>query len=132
MASYVLKIFLDNQKQNNTSYNVVRQLSGVHEDNPELFFTKQTREEIRGEIQDKTSCFVNDTALISIINSWLENIRLGYRITSLNVSLTSMAESKLALLKDNGNLEIPELLAPVLEEIKPPVEILLPLEYIFQ
>jgi hypothetical protein len=100
------------------------------EDNPETIFTAQMRESIRHKFQTDTLCAIKDHHLQNIINRWIEDIREGYRQTTLTLDLPLLIDYNLCSIQDNGNHEKPDLIDPDLSGIEPTKGVLPPLEMI--
>ena len=65
------------------------------------------------------------------MNTWIEDIKEGYRESSIVLDLPLLIESDIGQLNDQGYQEIPSLMSPEISEIEPSFGMLPPLEKIF-
>ena len=103
-------------------------LNSQEENAPENFFTSQKREELRKKLQKQSSCKISDKYLQRIIDTWVEDIKEGFRDSSLVLNLTTMLEEEINNLKETGNQEKPTILEPNLASIEPKSGVLPPLK----
>ena len=116
MVKYSFELEL---KGTNEKYGYAVELSQNWENRPEGFFTREVREEIRLDLQRQSSCLIDNIALNSIVQTWIQDIKEGYRNSSIALELTPMNEASLGHLSDSGNQEIPPILYPDIAEIEP-------------
>jgi hypothetical protein len=105
-------------------------INASQEDNPEAIFTPQVRESIRNQFQADTLCIIKDNQIQKIISRWIEDIREGYRETTLVLDLPLLIDYDLCKIQDSGNQEKPRLVEPELAGIEPTKGVLPPLEII--
>jgi hypothetical protein len=107
------------------------ELTPVQEDNPEGIFTVSVRQAIQKKFQEDSSCAVRDNHLNQIINAWIEDIREGYRESSITLDLPLLIDCNIELIEETGNQELPSLFLPDLADIEPMMGVLPPLDLIF-
>lgn len=104
----------------------------AQEDYPESIFTDAVRQAIRSKFQEDSSCAVRDYHLDRIVNTWIEDIREGYRESSIVLDLPLLIDCNIELIEETGNQELPSLFQPDLADIEPMMGVLPPLDLIFQ
>lgn len=104
----------------------------AQEDNPESIFTVAIRQAIRQKFQEDSACAVRDYHLDRIVNTWIEDIRQGYRESSIVLDLPLLIDCNIELIEETGNQELPPLVQPNLADIEPMMGVLPPLDLIFQ
>lgn len=97
------------------------------EDLPERYFNQSERERIREELQRKSSCRIDDSNMKRIVETWIEDIKEGYRHSELTLDLPLMSEGDIDNLQESGNQAIPGIIAPDLSEVEPQTGALPPL-----
>jgi hypothetical protein len=112
-------------------YSFLLELTPVQEDNPEGIFTVSVRQAIQKKFQEDSSCAVRDNHLNQIINAWIEDIREGYRESSITLDLPLLIDCNIELIEETGNQELPSLFPPDLADIEPMMGVLPPLDLIF-
>lgn len=76
MVKYTLTIANENQPNlNPVSYSL--ELGYEFENNPERLFNREFREQLRSNLQQKTSCSINDYHLETMVEIWTEDICRG-------------------------------------------------------
>ncbi|MBL1208710.1 hypothetical protein [Geminocystis sp. GBBB08] len=128
MVKYTLTI---TNKEDNQNFSYSLQLNQNQEDNPQLIFNHEIISSIKTQLETKSLATINQYQLQQIINSWIEDIKEGYRLTPITIKLKSMLDEKIKLLIDSGNQEIPNFIEPDLENIEPTGGVLPPLSSIF-
>jgi hypothetical protein len=128
MVKYTLTI---TNKEDNQSYSYSLQLNQTQEDNPEVIFNEEIISSMKIQLENQSSAIINKYQLQQMINSWIEDIKEGYRLTAITIKLKSMLDEKIKLLTDSGNQEIPDFIEPDLENIEPTGGVLPPLSSIF-
>jgi len=124
MVKYTFSLKLKDSKE---EYRYVRDLQTNQENNPEKFLNSEIREHIRDALQSQSSCKIDDSTLNRILKTWGQDIKEGYRDSSLTLDLPSAVDSQILLLNDLGNQQIPELMKPDLSGIDPKIGALPPL-----
>jgi hypothetical protein len=89
------------------------------EDRPEKFFTSQVQEAIRTNLQRQSLCSINDTHLNRIIRRWIDDIREGYRASSISLDLPLLVDANITQINDSGIHDLPPLILPNLLDIEP-------------
>ena len=112
-------------------YNYDVNLTSNQENNPELFFTPQEKEKLRISLQEKSLCAIKEKHLNQILNTWIEDIKEGYRSSSITLDLPLLIESDIEQLNEQGYQELPSLISPEISAIEPSFGMLPPLEKIF-
>jgi hypothetical protein len=111
-------------------YSYSLDLSVMEEDAPEKVFTPTIRENIRTTLQNLSLSAIKDYQLSQIIQSWIEDIREGYRFSSLSLNLGLLIDENIDQLRENGNQEIPPIVDPDISNIEPQAGVLPPLNFI--
>ena len=106
-------------------------LTSNQENNPELFFTPQEKENLRLSLQEKSLCAIKEKHLNQILKTWIEDIKEGYRSSSITLDLPLLIESDIGRLNEQGYQELPSLMSPEISAIEPSFGMLPPLEKIF-
>ncbi len=107
-------------------------LKSHQEDNPELIFTSEVRENLRNTLQNESLCAIKDKHLNQIISTWIEDIEEGYRKSEKTLDLPLLIESNIEKIQDGGNQKLPMILSPEISDIEPQWGMLPPLSNIFQ
>ena len=111
-------------------YTCTINLNEQEENDPKTFFTTQRRKEVRKELEKQSSCKITDGHLQRIIDTWVEDIKDGFRESSLVLpNLTTMLEAEINNLEETGNQEKPTILEPNLASIEPKLGVLPPLKF---
>lgn len=110
-------------------YSYVLDLNSSQEITPEKAFTPQIREDIRLNLQTQSLCAIKDSHLNKMIGTWIQDIKEGYRDSTLTLQLPLLAESGIDELGEAGNQEIPPLVNPDLSGIEPMFGMLPPLNF---
>ncbi|MBC6473164.1 MAG: hypothetical protein GDA48_10380 [Hormoscilla sp. GM102CHS1] len=124
MVKYTLRV---KNQGSNEEYEWAIDLQKDLEDRPEWYFTQGECEIIRGELQRKSSCRINDSQMRRIVATWIEDIKEGYRHSELTLDLPLMSEGDMDNLQESGNQAIPGIIAPDLSEVEPQTGALPPL-----
>ena len=118
MVQYILNLATDDTP--NPSYvNHQLDLTPAQEDDPDRLFDRAFQQKLRLILQDKTNCAINDTNLKTIVDAWLEDIREGYRLTSIAVNLMPLQFENIHRLNDPGERSPPDLFPPDLSTLAP-------------
>lgn len=118
-------------KESNQTYVYEVDLQQFQEDAPRQFFTPVERQKIRDYFQQQSRRRIDDLALEQIIKAWIQDIRVGERVTRLSLKdLHPLPDTELDNLWENGNQELPELLRPDLSGIEPILSVLPPLDFV--
>lgn len=104
-------------------------LDSNQENVPEKVFTYQVRENIRLNLQNQSLCAIKDNHINQIVNTWIQDIREGYRDSTLTLNLRLLIESGIEQLNEQGNQEFPALVNPDLSDIEPTFGMLPPLVF---
>lgn len=127
MVRYVFNLKVKDS-QNTCSYAL--DITANQENNPERIFTLEAREILRSDLQRQSLCKIDDNHLSRIIKTWVQDIKEGYRNSSINLDLPLLIASNLANLQEAGYQELPSLLPPNLLDIEPCLGMLPPLNFI--
>lgn len=118
-------------KESNQTYVYQVDLQQFQEDAPMQFFTPVERQKIRDYFQQQSKRRIDDLALEQIIKAWIQDIRVGERVTRLSLEdLPPLPDIELDNLCENGNQELPELLRPDLYGSGPTLSVLPPLDFV--
>ncbi|MDJ0617949.1 MAG: hypothetical protein QNJ63_14595 [Calothrix sp. MO_192.B10] len=116
-------------KDSNDEYTYDLDLNPNQENNPEQIFTPEKRENIRIKLQNQSLCAIKDSHLNQIINTWIQDIKEGYRESTLTLNLRLLVESITENLNEPGNQENPTLVNPDLSDMEPQLGMLPPLNF---
>jgi len=129
MVKYTINLKPKDSQDLNEEYRYSLGLTLQQENNPEQIFTSEIRESMRSNLQSQSACEVNNHQLNQIIKNWLEDIKEGYRFSSVTLELRPLIYSKIDQLQEGGNQEIPTLVYPDSSEIMPLWGMLPPLNF---
>ncbi|MBE9055318.1 hypothetical protein [Sphaerospermopsis sp. LEGE 08334] len=127
MVKYTFNLKLQNSTEN---YNYTLDLNPMQEDTPEQVFTPTLKENIRTTLQNLSLSAIKDQHLNNIIQTWIEDIREGYRFSSLTLNLRLLIEENIDKLQENGNQEPPKIINPDISNIEPQFGMLPPLNFV--
>ncbi len=116
MITYTLSLKL---KDSQESWKYSIDLNTHQENKPELYFSQNRREEIRQELQSISSCKISNSHLKKIIATWIEDIKEGYRDTSITLALPYLLEANCDRIQESGYQEKPQLIFPTITDIEP-------------
>jgi hypothetical protein len=111
-------------------YSYTLDLNPIQEDMPEQIFTPAIKEDIRATLQKLSLSAIKDHQLNNIIQTWIKDIREGYRFSSLTLNLRLLIEENIDQLQEMGNQEIPKIIDPDLSDLEPEFGMLPPLNFI--
>ncbi|QHG21171.1 hypothetical protein [Nostoc sp. ATCC 53789] len=94
-------------------------LTTAEENNPHLFFTHEAREQLRSQFQNQSQRRISDQNLNYILNSWIKDIKQGYRDTTISMTLPLLSGANIEDLSETGNHNFPPLFTPDLSGIEP-------------
>ncbi|BAZ88995.1 hypothetical protein NIES932_04630 [Raphidiopsis curvata NIES-932] len=112
------------------SYGYSLDLNDMEEDAPEKVFTPLVREKIRKTLQDLSLSAIRDYQLNRIIQTWTQDIKQGYRFSSLSLNLRLLVDENIDQLEEDGNQEIPQMIAPDISDIQLQSGVLPPLNFV--
>ena len=127
MVKYTFNLKL---KDSSAQYTYTLDLTPTQEDMPEQIFTPAIKEDIRTTLQNLSLSAIKDHQLNNIIQTWVEDIKEGYRFSSLTLNLRLLIEENIDKLQETGNQEIPKIIDPDLSDIEPEFGMLPPLNFI--
>ncbi|MDJ0742168.1 MAG: hypothetical protein QNJ32_02275 [Xenococcaceae cyanobacterium MO_167.B27] len=110
-------------------YNYSLDFKPNQENNPEQVFTTEIKESLRRTLQKQSSCAIKDKDLNKILNTWIQDIKEGYRESTLTLDLPLLIESEIEKLQESGNQQLPEIIEPDIAEIEPQIGALPPLAF---
>lgn len=122
--TFILKI-----KGSNSEVKYTLDLQPHHENNPDQFFNPELREKIRVDLQMQSSYRINDINLKELINIWIQDIKEGYRDSTIYLNLPLLIESNIDKLDERGNQELPTLISPDMTDVEPQIGALPPLSF---
>jgi hypothetical protein len=117
MAKYRLSLELKDSQEVSPQY--IANLNTAQENNPHLFFTHEICLQIRNQFQSESQHRINDQNLNYIINTWIKDIKQGYRDTIITMTLPLLSGANLEDLIESGNHSLPPLFIPDLSDIEP-------------
>lgn len=127
MVEYTLKLKVEDQTDQECQYTI--DLQARDEDYPERYFTPAVRDTIQRDLQRRSLCRISNANLNQIIKTWIQDIREGYRDSTIKINLSPAAIVDLDQLQDSGNQELPTLFRPDLTDIEPQGGVLPPLSF---
>ncbi|WP_013334916.1 hypothetical protein [Gloeothece verrucosa] len=113
-------------------YSYVLDLNPNQEDNPEIIFTQEIKVGLQKKLQKESQCAISEKSVEKIIQTWIEDIKKGYRESSIMLNIPLLNEANVNQIKDQGEQTIPNFLEPDLSTIEPTMGMLPPLESIFK
>ena len=116
MVKYSFRLEIQESQE---KYGYTVDLNQSSENRPEGFFNKDVCETMRMELQRQSLCRIDNNALKRIVQNWIEDIKEGYRNSSLTLDLLPLSENNVGNLSDRGNQEIPQMLDPDISQIEP-------------
>ncbi|MFM5892418.1 MAG: hypothetical protein ACKOQS_29685 [Dolichospermum sp.] len=111
-------------------YTYALDLTYRQENFPEEIFTQEIRESLRTTLQNKSLCAIKEHHLNQIIQTWIQDIREGYRDSNLTLNLPLLIESSIEQLNESGNQDLPTVINPNLSEIEPIIGKFPPLNFV--
>lgn len=130
MVEYRLFLYNTNDSTPDLYSRHALDLENKYEDAPEDYFAiKNNAEKIRQDLQFQSNSRITDTHLHQIITTWTDDIKQGYRETTLHLDLLPRQDSDLDNVNEAGNQTIPTLLDPDLNDTPPSVGALPPLNF---
>ena len=127
MVKYTFNLQVKNSPD---QYTYTLDLTPNQEDMPEQIFTPAIKEDIRATLQKLSLSAIKDHQLNNIIQTWIKDIREGYRFSSLTLNLRLLIEENIDQLQEMGNQEIPKIIDPDLSDLEPEFGMLPPLNFI--
>ena len=122
--TFILKI-----KGFNSEVKYILDLQPLQENNPEQFFNPELCEKIRANLQMQSLYRINDIDLKQLINIWIQDIKEGYRDSTIILNLPLLIESNIDKLDEQGNQELPTLISPQMTDVEPQIGALPPLSF---
>lgn len=119
MVKYTISLKLKGSQSPPEGYPYSLDLTPQQENNPNQIFNSQIRENMKNNLQTQSSCKINDNHLNQMIKAWIEDIKEGYRSTTITLDLQPLMASQVDQLQEMGNQEIPALPPPEWSEISP-------------
>ena len=105
-------------------------LNANQEDYPESIFTPEIKNAMKRKLQQDTSSRINDVNLNKIITTWIQDIKEGFRQTSMTLDLPSLSSYEIELLEESGYQNLPDIIPPDLTDIEPQIGCLPPLNFV--
>lgn len=127
MVKYILQLKVE---ENSKPYQYALDLKITQENSPESIFTEEIRHSMKNTLEKQSGCKINTGHLNQIINTWSQEIKQGFRTTTITLKLPLAIMENLNQLQETGYQNKPELKEPPWEEIKPTEGILPPLTLI--
>ena len=127
MVKYTFYLKIQNSKE---GYEYTLDLKPMQEDTPEQVFTPTLKENIRTTLQNLSLSAIKDQQLNDIIQTWIEDIKEGYRFSSLTLNLRLLIEENIDKLQEMGNQELPKIINPDISDIEPQFGMLPPLNFV--
>ena len=128
MITYEFFLYLKENNSQACKYSL--KFKPNEEDCPEKKFTPEIREAMRGKLQQETSSKINDITLTKMIETWIEDIKEGFRETTMTLDLPSLLTDGIELLQEQGYQNLPEIIPPDLTGIEPQFGCLPPLNFV--
>lgn len=124
MANYTVALKV---KDSNEEYRYTLSLTPHQENNPESVFHLEIRESMRSNLQKQSSCRINDSHLNKIVKTWIQDIKEGYRDSTITLDLPLLIVENISRLHEKGNQQVPAMINPDLSNIEPLFGMLPPL-----
>ena len=118
MVKYCFELQLEGEERSE-SFDYVLELTAYQEDNIDTVFSADVKAAMLQNLQAQSSCKISSTKLGQMIGVWKDDIREGYRSTTMTLALTSLIGDQLTNLNDSGNQEKLSPLLPDLSSIEP-------------
>ena len=90
------------------------------------------RQAMKNKFQTESSCAVREEHLDRIVSIWTEDIKQGYRSSSITLDLPLLIDCNIEQIEEAGNQDLPSLVPIDLVGIEPVGGVLPPLDLIFQ
>lgn len=116
MVTYTFILTLEDTKQ---TYEYSQKLSQKQENAPESLRNSEMMDNIRRFFEEESDRQLNQKNLEKILTAWINDIKEGYRTTSMTLQLPSLKDQKLRRFKDSGNQTLPQLIEPDTKQIHP-------------
>ncbi|MBE9170682.1 hypothetical protein IQ238_25260 [Pleurocapsales cyanobacterium LEGE 06147] len=129
MVKYSLELKIKNHDDVQNSYRYTLDLNSAQENRPEQIFEQEICQRIKQKFQTESACKISDANLNRMIAAWKEDIREGYRNTTITLDLPLLIESEIEKLQESGNQQLPEMIEPNISEIEPQIGALPPLVF---
>jgi hypothetical protein len=129
MVKYSLELKLKNYNDVQNSYRYTLDLNPAQENQPEQIFDREICQRIKQKFQTESACKISDANLNRMVAAWREDIREGYRYTTITLDLPLLIESEIEKLQESGNQQLPEMIEPDISEIEPQIGALPPLVF---
>lgn len=121
MVKYQVSLKIKDDPDPNEKYSYPLDLNLNQENHPQQIFTPEICQRMRDVLQNKSGCKIGTSHLNQIISAWIEDIREGYRNTTVILDLPLLIAANIKNVREGGHQEIPALLPPDLKEIEPQV-----------
>jgi len=128
MVKYSLRISPQNS-QNNQELTYTLDLNINQENNPEIIFNIEIRKSMIRSLESNSIYKIDPNYLNRIIQLWSEDIRQGYRETTLSLKLPLIIDSQINQIVDLGHQEMPNFIEPDISSIEPQGGAFPPLEF---
>lgn len=116
-------------KNTNKEHRYALELNKDEENMPEKFFTPAVCDRLKIDLQKQSGCRLNDSNLSLIIATWIEDIKEGYRNSTITLNLPFIKPEYLDNLQPPVNRKSPDLMAPSLADIEPKLGAMPPLDF---
>ncbi|MDH6058944.1 hypothetical protein NWP17_00525 [Chrysosporum bergii ANA360D] len=126
MVKYTISLIVKGSDQ---SYSYTLNLLPQQENKPEQIFTPKLRENLRLDLQNKSLCAIKDHHLQQIIRTWIQDIKEGFRDSTITLKLPLLMETNIQQLNETGNQQIPSIITPNLTNLEPQQGMLPPLNF---
>ncbi|MEB3343006.1 hypothetical protein [Okeania sp.] len=126
MVQYSLNV---TKKNTNQKYRYTVDLGQYYEDQPTIFFTPIVCNKIKNELEKQSNCKINEIQLQGIIKTWIEDIKEGYRDSSIMLDLPTVNYQNIHNLTDLENQTISSVIDSDLSDIEPKIGALPPLNF---
>jgi hypothetical protein len=116
-------------KNTNKEHRYAIELNKDEENMPEQFFTSAVCDRLKNELQKQSGCRLNESDLSLIIATWIEDIKEGYRNSTIALNLPFIKLENLDNLQPPVNKNLPNLISPNLADIEPKLGAMPPLDF---
>lgn len=126
MVKYSFTLTVKDTKE---QYTYALDLNYQQEISPEDIFIPQVRENLRNALQTQSQCAIRNNHLNHIIQTWIQDIKEGFRNSGLTLSLPLLSEVDMEDLHEPGYQDLPVIIPPNLSKLEPEMGMLPPLNF---
>lgn len=118
MVNYTLELQPKSEPKNKT-FTYILALNTAQENSPESIFNSEIKESLRKTLQNQSGYKINNINLNHLLQTWIQDIREGYRLTTITLDLPLLIDDQINQVNEAGYQALPPLLDPALSSIEP-------------